>query len=321
MTLAAHCLTVRLGGRTVLGPLDLTVAPGITALVGRNGAGKTTLLRTLVGLLTPAAGRVCWHGRTLADAAHLRAFRTKLGYVPQDFSAYPQLTVAGFVAHVAAMKGLGPRAQAAAAAAMQQLGLGHLAGVRPAALSTGQLRLVALAQAIVADPDVLILDEPLRGLAADTRQHVAAWLHEWVTGRSERRTVILSAHGPDLDHVAARWVLLDGGRVACDGDGSELIHASYGRVWDVLAAGPANALAALQRRPGPDTGCHLLAVAPRGREWRLRIVLTPGAGEALLRQWLTPTVQLLTARPLPAGAEAAYLMLQADRGTLAGGLP
>lgn len=321
MTLVARGLAVRLGGRTVLGPLDMTAAHGTTALIGRNGAGKTTLLRTLAGLLSPAAGCVLWQGRSLADPAHVRTFRTKLGYVPQDFAAYPHLTVARFIAHAAAMKGLGARAQAAAAAAVNELGLGPLAGKRPAALSAGQLRLVALAQAIVADPDVLILDEPLRGLDADTRQHVAAWLQRWATGGSGRRTVIMSAHGPDLDHVAARWVLLDGGRIVCDGDGSELIHASYGRVWDVLAAGPREALAALQRRPGSQPGCRLLAVASRGRDWRLRIVVPPGAGEAGLRQWMPASLRVRAARPLPAGAEAAYMMLQSDRGTLATGLP
>lgn len=329
MTLRARGLTVRFGARTVLGPLDITIGPGLTALIGRNGAGKTTLLRTLAGLLSPAGGGVLWGGQSLGNPVRLRAFRARLGYVPQDFALYPHLTVTEFVRYAAVMKGVGHRADAACRAALQQLGIMALARRRPAQLSAGQLRLVALAQAIVANPDVLLLDEPLRGLDAETRQFVAGWLQRWASGRSGQRTAIVSAHGTDLDQLDARWVMLDQGRIVCDGPGSEFIHASYGRVWDVLATGPAvspklcpgsrpaEALAAVQRQPAVRHGYSLIAVSPRGRDWRLRVVVPPGAGEAALRQWLTEVpgaglLRVLKAQPLPAGAEAAYLALQAD---------
>lgn len=316
-------VAVDLGGRRILWDVNLTFRGGgeaggrPTAVLGPNGAGKTTLLRVLATVLAPTRGNLLWNGRV----PRLVPYRAGLGYLPQDFAAYPHLTVGQYLIHVARMKGLGARAQAAARQALARIGeaagphLGdpdRFAALRPAHLSGGQLRLLGLAQALVNDPHLLVLDEPLRGLDPELRRRLSALL----AGLAEDRIVILSGHGADLDHLPARWLLLDGGRVMADVDGPEWLHACQGRRWEVD----------LPRVAGlPLPPCYHVISArdlPGGGR-RLRLLTPPAVGPAQLcaALGLPPASRaagrvpgILRARSLPVDAEQAYLCLLHDCG-------
>lgn len=187
--------------RFTLGPLDVTFSPGVTGLVGANGAGKSTLLRLLVGAELPRSGRI----------DRPRESRT-IGYVPQDFAAPPRQRVSGVLAFAAWAHGLSaPERSRAVAHVVDQLDLGSLLATPYGRLSGGQQRRVALAQALVHDPRVLVLDEPTAGL--DPLQRVQ--VRELVRDTAQDRTVVLSSHlGEDIEPLAHQVVVLVDGSMA-----------------------------------------------------------------------------------------------------------
>lgn len=333
MTLYVGEMSVSIKGRPILQNLDVTFGRGMTAVVGPNGAGKTTLLRVLAGLLSPTRGRAVWRGLPMAEPAVMEGYRRRLGYLPQDFMPYPSMTVEQFVTHAAAMKGVTGSARSRARAVLQMVGIEHLGSSRPDNLSSGHIRLVGLAQALVNDPEVLILDEPLRGLDAERLEGVSRLLSR----RAEESTIIVSAHGSELGHLPARWLLLAGGRIRLDVDGGEFIHASYGRIWEVdaevrprggrplfLAGGGVSERDGDrfgdgdrdEVRDGNLTGPYgsFISAAPRGSFWRLRMLVPPGADADYVAAAMPPDMELRRARPMPAGAEAAYLWALAEYG-------
>lgn len=327
--LSARGLSVTIKGRRILHIPRICFRPGITAIVGPNGAGKTTLLRVLAGLLPLAGGRIIWRGRDLAGAGTLRAYRRQLGYLPQEFTPYHHMTIREFVAHAAAMKGIpagaGGRAEQVDRA-LSHADIEELAHRRPHELSSGQIRAVGLAQALVNRPEILILDEPLRGLDGERRQHMSRLLTNW----GQNRPIVMSAHGSELDHVPARWLLLVDGGIRLDAEGGELIHASHGRLWEVFTrpAGRQTPSGQVSSSGGPGifpatdddalrpphTGetRGIVSISPRGSGWRLQMLLPPGAGSDCAARMLPPTMSLLWARPAAAGAETAYLTALAD---------
>ena len=198
-------VTVSRAGKNVLQNVSARVAPGVTLLTGPNGAGKTTLLRTLAGLITPAGGEVRWQGRPVA--AQVAAYRRRLGYLPQRPATYPEMTVAGFLDYVSALKAIPPCL--AARRRDELLGALGLAGAACAPLrdlSEGQCRLVGVAQALLGDPEVLLLDEPLESLDGDSRARVLRLCHR------HGRCTLLVTHRLELvpPGLVAHWHL-DGG--------------------------------------------------------------------------------------------------------------
>jgi molybdate transport system ATP-binding protein len=205
---------------------DLEVAAGeVVALVGPNGAGKTTLLRVLAGLRTPSAGRVELAGHVLDDpagAVHLPAAQRAVGVVFQDHLLFPHLTVLDNVAFGPRCRGVraGP-ARDAATAWLGRLGLGELAGRRPAQLSGGQAQRVALARALATEPALLLLDEPLAALDVETRQAVRTELRRHLG--SFPGPVVLVTHDPlEAITLADRLVVLEQGRVVQVGTPAEV---------------------------------------------------------------------------------------------------
>ena len=195
--------------------VDLSVAPGeVLAVLGPNGAGKSTVLRVLAGLLPPDAGRVAVHGVVWSDAdVHVPAHRRSLGVVFQDALLFPHLSVGENVAFGLRARGVGRAArQEAAEVWLRRVGLGGLAGRRPAELSGGQAQRAALARALVGEPALLLLDEPLSALDARTRLTVRAELRRHLADFPG--STVLVTHDPvDAMALADRVLVVEEGRV------------------------------------------------------------------------------------------------------------
>ncbi len=208
-------LRVRHRGTVALDSVDLTLGTGVHGLLGPNGAGKTSLIRVLATVARPSAGRVELLGRDTAGRRALGEVRARLGYLPQEFGYYPGFTVREFVAYVAWLKEL-PAAGTPAAVerAVARVGLADRADAKVRTLSGGMVRRLGVAQAIVNEPDLLLLDEPTAGLDPEQRVEFRELLRE--LGAST--TVVVSTHlVEDVAAACTEVTLLDAGRVAYRG--------------------------------------------------------------------------------------------------------
>jgi ABC-type multidrug transport system ATPase subunit len=211
--------------RAVAG-VDLSIGPGVFGLLGPNGAGKTTLLRTLATVSRPDSGAVTLLGRDPADHRQRREIRRRLGYLPQTLSYYPAFTVDEFVEYFALLKEM-PREQVpgAVARAIDRVGLAGRARSRLRTLSGGMLRRAGIAQAIVNDPQLLLLDEPTAGLDPEQRVEFRALLREIGT----RSTVVVSTHlVEDVGAACTQVALMLAGRVVFTGTPGELVARGVG---------------------------------------------------------------------------------------------
>lgn len=225
-------------GRTVaLDGVTLDIGPGVTGLLGPNGAGKSTLMRIVATVQAPTRGTVRVLGHDPDDAGERTEIRRRLGYVPQHPGLHASFTAFEFVDYVAILKEMTDRRQrhAEVRRVLELVDLGDRAGTRIRKLSGGMRRRVALAQALLGDPHVLVLDEPTAGLDPEQRLR----FREIVSHLGTDRTVLLSTH--QTDDVAAlceRVVVLKGGTVRFDGTPAELAEQARGHVWVDEGAGP-----------------------------------------------------------------------------------
>ena len=209
--------------------VTLDLRPGVLGLLGPNGAGKSTLMKVLATLTRPTAGRVTWNGADIAREPD--AVRRVLGYLPQDFGVYPQLSAHEFLDYLAAAKGLDAGASRRRIAELLELVNLTEAAHRPlGGYSGGMRQRVGIAQALLNDPELLIVDEPTAGLDPEERVRFRNLLSEL----AGERIVILSTHiVSDVEAVASRIVLLGGGRVAADAAPDALVESVRGQVWEV----------------------------------------------------------------------------------------
>lgn len=219
------------GGSVVLDDVNLTLGPGITGLLGPNGAGKTTLLRLLATAIEPTTGTVTVLGRNAHGSQGDRTqVRRYLGYLPQEVGFPRAMTVFGFVDYLAVLKEWTDR-DARHAEVRRVLDLVQLADrstLKVRKLSGGQRRRVALAQALLGDPALLVLDEPTTGLDPEQRAALRSVLSE--RGRSS--CVLLATHQTeDVAALCDRVVVLGNGRVQFDGPVTALVESARGRVW------------------------------------------------------------------------------------------
>jgi ABC-2 type transport system ATP-binding protein len=213
-------VTRRFGRTMAVAGVDLQAGPGVFGLLGPNGAGKTSLLRMLATAVPPTSGRLRLLGRDPGCCGPRREIRRRLGYLPQHLGYYPGFTVVEFVEYFALLKEVpAARVPAAVAAAIQRVELGGQARAKLRTLSGGMLRRVGIAQAIVNEPELLLLDEPTAGLDPEQRVAFRALLRD--LGRDA--TVMVSTHlVEDVGAACTRVALMAQGKIIFCGTPGEL---------------------------------------------------------------------------------------------------
>jgi len=208
--------------------VSLDVGPGVMGLLGPNGAGKSTLMRILATITQPTVGRVFWNGQDIG--AHPGQLRAVLGYLPQDFGVYPHLNAVEFLTYLAAVKGL----QYAAARQrieelLQVVNLVHVRKRPLGGYSGGMKQRIGIAQALLNDPQLLIVDEPTVGLDPEERVQFRNLLGDLAGSR----VVILSTHiVSDIEAAATDVVILREGRVLIHCPPEELLRRTQHKVWE-----------------------------------------------------------------------------------------
>lgn len=261
--LEAHCLSKSFGPLMAVSEVDFRVAAGeVLGLLGPNGAGKSTTMKMLTGFLRPSGGRALIAGIDVnADPI---AAKRRLGYLPEGAPAYGDMTVGRFLQFIADARGVDD--DAAMARVVGQMGLGGVIGQTIDTLSKGFRRRVGVAQAIIHDPDVLILDEPTDGLDPNQKHEV----RQLIGAMARTKAIAISTHLlEEVEALCSRAVVIDHGRIVADGTPAELRARSRYHNAVRLAVAPSPAIAqALRQLPGAamveDDGGQGYTVIARG---------------------------------------------------------
>jgi ABC-2 type transport system ATP-binding protein len=215
-------------GTRALDRVTLSIGRGLFGLLGPNGAGKSSLMRVAATLQSPSAGRVRFDG--IDAATEPRTLRQRLGYLPQDFGVYPGVSAEALLDQIAVLKGITGRGERrdAVERLLQLVNLSDARGRAVSSFSGGMRQRWGVAQALIGDPDLLILDEPTAGLDPAERNR----FHELLFVLGESATVIVSTHiVEDVADLCAEVAVLAGGRVLAGGAPVALASALAGRVW------------------------------------------------------------------------------------------
>jgi ABC-2 type transport system ATP-binding protein len=220
-------------GHVAVSDVSLDLGPGILGLLGPNGAGKSSLMRVLATLSRPGAGRVLWKGQDIAQKPD--ALRAELGYLPQDFGVYPALSAREFLGFLAAVKGLSRKASALRVQqCLEQVGLTDAADKPLSTFSGGMRQRVGIAQALLNDPKLLIVDEPTVGLDPEERLR----FRHLLTDLADHRLIILSTHiVSDVEASATSIAVMAKGRLRFQGTPEALLKSAVGKVWELTVAG------------------------------------------------------------------------------------
>lgn len=211
-------------GVTALDDISFTVGNGVFGLLGHNGAGKTTLMKALVTVLEPSAGtiRICGYD----TRKHSEQVRSLIGYLPQELPMYPSLSVFDFVSYMAELKGV--HSKQAVNAVLEQVDLLEFSKRKIGQLSGGMKRRVGIAQAMVGDPKILVVDEPTVGLDPEERVRFRGVLSRFAKAG---KTVLLSTHiVEDVHQICAELAVLRRGRLFYSGSSAELMSRVAGKV-------------------------------------------------------------------------------------------
>ncbi|WNS40741.1 ABC transporter ATP-binding protein [Paenibacillus sp. MMS20-IR301] len=275
-------------GQQALQDINLQLKPGIVGLLGPNGAGKTTLMRILATISQPSSGSVSWNGMDIRKQPD--ALRAVLGYVPQDFGVYPHLNPVEFLEYAAALKGLDVRAVRPRMLELLELLNLHDTLKRPVGSFSGGMRQrVGIAQALLNDPQLLILDEPTVGLDPEERVRFRSLL----TDLSGDRIIIFSTHiVSDIEATADQIAILAKGQLLMRSAPAELLHTVQGKVWSVVI---------------PDQ-----ALQEARKKWT--ISGTVRRADGLQLRVVADTPPLPDSSPVAPSLEDAYLYIRTARG-------
>jgi ABC-2 type transport system ATP-binding protein len=230
MLLELNHITKKYDNTTVLHDVSFALKPGVYGLLGSNGSGKTTLFRIICGVMKQSAGSVRYNH----DDVQMNpdAFRSVLGYLPQDFSYYPDFSGMKFMLYIAALKGMNKNyAKNRSLELLKLVGLEDVANKKIKKYSGGMKQRLGIAQAMINDPEVLILDEPTVGL--DPKERVR--FRNLISSFSENKIVILSTHiVSDIEYIADEILVLNQGKLENRGVSSELVSTIHGDVWECV---------------------------------------------------------------------------------------
>jgi ABC-2 type transport system ATP-binding protein len=211
---------------TAVDALSLTLERGVVGLIGHNGAGKTTLMQMIATLTRPTHGQIRFDGVDIARRPD--AIRGRLGFLPQDFGVYPNLTALEFMQYFAALKGVRDPARILRLLELVNL---HDQAKRPAAgFSGGMRRRLGIAQALLNDPDILIVDEPTAGLDPEERLRFRNLLAEL----GHQKLVIMSTHiVSDVETIASELAIMRAGKLVAFETPNAMLEQARGQVWSV----------------------------------------------------------------------------------------
>ena len=228
MELTLQNITKKYERVLVLNDISLTLKPGIYGLLGANGAGKTTLFRIICRLMEPTHGSIKFNGKNVNQQAE--AYRTNLGFLPQDFSYYPDFTGMRFMLYIAALKGLNNTvAKKRSLELLKQVGLEEMKDIKIRKYSGGMKQRLGIAQAMLNNPQILILDEPTVGL--DPKERVK--FRKLISSFANNKIVILSTHiVADVEYIADEIIVLKKGMILNKGTTDILLKEIQNHVWD-----------------------------------------------------------------------------------------
>lgn len=265
MDIAISGLRRSFGRVTALRGIDLTVPGGMFGLLGGNGAGKTTLMRIMAGVLRPGAGQVTIGGHDMASRSGRLAVQRRLGYLPQDFGLYPDLSPREFLDYIALLKCMDDRAarRRHIEELLDVVGLSDVASRRMKGFSGGMRRRVGIAQALLGNPALLIVDEPTAGLDPEERIRFRTLL----AGLAGQRTVLLSTHiVEDVAQTCPDTAVLACGKMIYTGPVADLARVAEGSTWEIRTA-----------RTPPTDGVIVSAVSrDDGTQYRVISPVSPG---------------------------------------------
>mgnify|MGYP001057778860 FL=1 len=228
MELKTIGLTKKFGSKTAVNDLNITLSNGVYGLLGANGAGKTTFMRLLCNIQNPTSGKVLLNGKNIVGLGE--QYRNLLGYLPQNFGYYPDFTALDFLLYVAALKGLNERtARKKSKDLLEAVALSAESNHKIKTFSGGMKQRLGIAQAMLNDPRILILDEPTAGL--DPKERVR--FRNLISAFSKDRIVILSTHiVSDVEFIAEEIVMMKSGQIVHFGKPQEITSEINGQVWE-----------------------------------------------------------------------------------------
>lgn len=226
MELYLNRVTKQYGNKIACDRISLRMKSGVYGLLGANGAGKTTLMRMICGVMTPTSGEITYDGIDVRQ----EAYRDVLGYLPQNFGYYPDFRVQDFMMYLAALKGLSKNPACERTASLLRLvSLEKKSKRKIKTLSGGMKQRLGIAQALLNDPKILILDEPTAGL--DPKERVK--FRNLISRLGQDRIVLLSTHiVSDVEYIAGEILMMKDGQILHQGSRDEIIRTIHGKIWE-----------------------------------------------------------------------------------------
>lgn len=288
MNIQIEDLCKNYGSKKALSGINLDIGVGMFGLLGPNGAGKTTLMRILATLLKKSSGSVLLDHIRIED---IRQIRRIIGYLPQEFSFYSGFTVYEAMDYLALLCGIKNSVERKKLIneLLEKVNLTQALKVKVKALSGGMKQRLGIAQALLNNPQLLIVDEPTSGLDPEERNKFRNMLSEF----AYKRTVILSTHiVSDIESTCEKLAVLKKGCLVYKGSVSELLGTANGKVWEIT----------LDKRQWE--GMKLDAQSKK-----LEIISSLSEGQNIRLRLLSPEIPYASAQPVQAGLEDAYMLL------------
>jgi ABC-2 type transport system ATP-binding protein len=273
-----------------LNSLDLNIGPGMFGLLGPNGAGKTTFLRILAGIVNASSGSVQIDGHDVTTEKGKQAVKAILGYLPQELGMYPELSALQFVDYMAILKGLDDpqKRRQRVEKVLELVGLSEQAGRKIKSFSGGMKRRVGIAQALVNDPKLIIVDEPTAGLDPEERIR----FRNLLVNLAADRTVLLSTHiVEDIGQTCRDLAIISRGQVLFRGSPAQLSETASGHVWTLTSS-------ALEK---PDHGLTIVSMLHLADGTQYRLIGESASGYP-------------SAQPMQPGLEDGYMWLMKSVG-------